>query len=56
LDPANPGNRLRAVAEDRIRSLKDAGMRGLPYHDNLRSQIWLAIVASPPTCWPGPKP
>lgn len=38
-------HRLRARAEDRIRALKDTGMRNLPYHDYDRNQIWLEIVA-----------
>jgi hypothetical protein len=38
-------HRLRARAEDRIRALKDTGMRNLPYHDYNRNQIWLEIVA-----------
>jgi len=38
-------HRLRARAEDRIRALKDTGMRNLPYHRYDHNQIWLAIVA-----------
>jgi len=38
-------HRLRARAEDRIRALKDTGMRNLPYHEYDRNQIWLEIVA-----------
>ena len=38
-------HRLRARAEDRIRGLKDTGLRNLPYHDYHRNQIWLEIVA-----------
>jgi hypothetical protein len=37
-------HRLRARAEDRIRGLKDTGLRNLPYHDFDRNQIWLKIV------------
>jgi hypothetical protein len=38
-------HRLRARAEDRIRALKDTGMRNLPYHGFDHNQIWLEIVA-----------
>jgi hypothetical protein len=38
-------HRLRARAEDRIRALKDTGMRNLPYHEYDRNQIWCEIVA-----------
>jgi hypothetical protein len=38
-------HRLRARAEDRIRGLKDTGMRNLPYHGFDHNQIWLEIVA-----------
>ncbi len=38
-------HRLRARAEDRIRALKDTGMRNLPYHHFNHNQIWLEIVA-----------
>jgi hypothetical protein len=38
-------HRLRARAEDRIRALKDTGMRNLPYHRFDHNQIWLEIVA-----------
>ena len=38
-------HRLRARAEDRIRALKDTGMRNLPYHHFDHNQIWLEIVA-----------
>jgi hypothetical protein len=37
-------HRLRARAEDRIRALKDTGMRNLPYHRYDHNQIWLEIV------------
>ncbi|WP_199521096.1 IS1380 family transposase, partial [Jiangella anatolica] len=38
-------HRLRARAEDRIRALKDTGMRNLPFHGYTQNQIWLEIVA-----------
>jgi hypothetical protein len=38
-------HRLRARAEDRIRALKDTGMRNLPYYHFAHNQIWLEIVA-----------
>jgi hypothetical protein len=38
-------HRHRARAEDRIRGLKDTGMRNLPYHGFAHNQIWLEIVA-----------
>lgn len=38
-------HRLRARAEDRIRALKDTGMRNLPFHDFTKNMIWLEIVA-----------
>jgi hypothetical protein len=38
-------HRLRGRAEDRIRGLKDTGLRNLPYHHFDRNQIWLEIVA-----------
>lgn len=37
-------HRLRARAEDRIRGLKDSGMRNLPLHDFAQNQIWLETV------------
>ncbi len=37
-------HRLRARAEDRIRCLKDTGLRNLPLHDFDANQIWLEIV------------
>jgi hypothetical protein len=37
-------HRLRARAEDRIRCLKDTGLRNLPLHDFTANQIWLKIV------------
>lgn len=38
-------HRQRARAEDRIRNLKDTGMRNLPFHGYTQNQIWLEIVA-----------
>jgi hypothetical protein len=38
-------HRQRARAEDRIRGLKDTGMRNLPFHGYAHNQIWLEIVA-----------
>jgi hypothetical protein len=38
-------HRLRARAEDRIRGLKDSGLRNLPLHDFAGNQIWLELVA-----------
>lgn len=38
-------HRMRARAEDRIRCLKDTGLRNLPLHDFTANQIWLEIVA-----------
>jgi Transposase DDE domain group 1 len=38
-------HRLRARAEDRIRGLKDTGMRNLPFHGFTQNQIWLEIIA-----------
>ena len=38
-------HRHRARAEDRIRCLKDTGLRNLPLHDFAANQIWLEIVA-----------
>ena len=37
-------HRLRARAEDRIRGLKDSGLRNLPLHDLAQNQIWLETV------------
>lgn len=37
-------HRLRARAEDRIRCLKDTGLRNLPLHDFTSNQIWLELV------------
>ena len=38
-------HRHRARAEDRIRNLKDNGLRNLPFHGFAQNQIWLPIVA-----------
>jgi hypothetical protein len=38
-------HRQRARAEDRIRGLKDTGMRNLPFHSYPQNRIWLEIVA-----------
>lgn len=38
-------HRQRARAEDRIRSLKDTGMRNLPFHGFAHNQLWLEIVS-----------
>ena len=37
-------HRLRARAEDRIRNLKDTGLRNLPLHDFTQNQIWTETV------------
>jgi hypothetical protein len=38
-------HRQRARAEDRIRNLKDTGLRNLPFHSFAQNQIWLEIIA-----------
>jgi len=38
-------HRQRARAEDRIRALKDTGMRNLPFHGFAQNRIWLEIVS-----------
>jgi hypothetical protein len=38
-------HRQRARAEDRIRNLKDTGLRNLPLHGFAQNQIWLEIIA-----------
>ncbi len=38
-------HRQRARAEDRIRNLKDTGLRNLPLHGFAANQIWLEIIA-----------
>lgn len=37
-------HRMRARAEDRIRSLKDSGLRNLPLHEFAKNVIWLELV------------
>ena len=37
-------HRLRARAEDRIRGLKDSGLRNLPLHEFAQNQVWLETV------------
>ncbi len=37
-------HRARARAEDRIRNLKDTGLRNLPLHDLTANHIWVEIV------------
>jgi hypothetical protein len=52
-------HRLRARAEDRIRCLKDTGLRNLPLHDFAANQIWLELVAlarGPARLDPAPRP
>lgn len=38
-------HRLRARAEDRIRTLKDTGLRNLPLHAFAKNQLWLEIAS-----------
>jgi hypothetical protein len=38
-------HRLRARAEDRIRTLKDTGLTNLPLHDFAKNEIWLELAA-----------
>ena len=38
-------HRQRARTEDRIRALKDTGLRNLPFHGYAQNQVWLEIVA-----------
>ncbi|MBV7701134.1 transposase, partial [Streptomyces sp. TRM70350] len=37
-------HRLRARAEDRIRTGRSTGLRNLPLHDTAQNQVWLEIV------------
>jgi hypothetical protein len=37
-------HRMRARAEDRIRNLKDCGLRNLPLHEFAKNTIWLELV------------
>jgi hypothetical protein len=45
LDTLEVRHRQRARCEDRIRCLKDTGLRNLPFHGYNHNQIWLEIVA-----------
>jgi hypothetical protein len=38
-------HRQRARCEDRIRGLKDTGLRNLPFHDYAQNRIWVEVVA-----------
>lgn len=38
-------HRQRARCEDRIRALKDTGMRNLPFHEFAKNRLWVEIVA-----------
>jgi hypothetical protein len=38
-------HRQRAHCEDRIRNLKDTGLRNLPFHDYAKNRLWLEVVA-----------
>jgi hypothetical protein len=38
-------HRQRARCEDRIRALKDTGLRNLPFHGYAQNQIWVEVVA-----------
>jgi hypothetical protein len=38
-------HRQRARAEDRIRNLKDTGLRNLPLHGFAQNRIWLEVIA-----------
>ena len=46
-------HRRRARCEDRIRNMKDTGLRNLPLHDFSQNQIWIAVVmlATELTAW-----
>jgi hypothetical protein len=48
-------HRLRARAEDRIRCLKDTGLRNLPCTTSPRIRSGSSSSSSPPTCSPGPS-
>jgi hypothetical protein len=37
-------HRMRARAEDRIRGLKDCGLRNLPLHEFAKNTIWIELV------------
>lgn len=38
-------HRQRARCEDRIRGLKDTGLRNLPFHDFAKNRLWVEVVA-----------
>jgi Transposase DDE domain group 1 len=38
-------HRQRARREDRIRGLKDTGLRNLPFHGYAHNRIWVEVVA-----------
>ena len=38
-------HRQRARCEDRIRALKDTGLRNLPFHEYAKNQIWVEVTA-----------
>lgn len=38
-------HRQRARCEDRIRCLKDTGLRNLPFHDYAKNRLWLEVVS-----------
>jgi len=38
-------HRQRARCEDRIRALKDTGLRNLPFHGYDQNRIWVEVVA-----------
>jgi len=38
-------HRQRARCEDRIRGLKDTGLRNLPFHDYAKNRLWVEVVA-----------
>lgn len=38
-------HRQRARCEDRIRGLKDTGLRNLPFHDYAQNRLWIEVVA-----------
>ena len=46
-------HRMRARAEDRIRGLKDCGLRNLPLHEFTKNVIWIELVqlAADLTAW-----
>jgi hypothetical protein len=56
LDTLEVRHRQRARAEDRIRGLKDTGMRNLPSTTIRPTRSGSKSSPWPPTCSPGPKP